>query len=323
MKTTLATLIAFLAVASLPQITSAQNTDATKVNTVQPKIMVIPFAKEGEDMRTILDKDFNKREGVARVKNGFDNHGFTTKDFVATLKQALDDRLFTTGTQSDVKSSIISLSGADIYVEVDINETTGPDGNTAKVLLSAYDAATASAYASITCDSRLSNISDYGMLVTRALTATAPGTNQNESVNVHSSFASTPAPLPCLDDFLGILQAKFTEIMAKGRPIKFDFTAAADAANNFDSKKPGNDQQLSDIIDDYMGKIAYKNNYHLQGTSPSRLFYDDVRISVYDDNGNNKSLSRVGQDLAKFLKTKGYNCSRSIKNGGIYITITD
>ena len=54
-----------------------------QVQTVQPKIMVIPYTKEGEDIRTILEADVNKRIAITKIKESFDSRGFTTVDFVA------------------------------------------------------------------------------------------------------------------------------------------------------------------------------------------------------------------------------------------------
>ena len=294
--------------------TYAQNITA-KVNVVQPKIMVIPYAKDGEDMRTILEKDFNKRQAVAKVKNGFDKRGFTTKDFVATLKQAIDDKQFAGMVQSDVKGAIVSLSGADIYVEVDINLVQTDQGNAARVLLSAYDAATASAYASVTCDSRQRYSNDNGMLIDVALQTPTNNVRRDESSGISSS-------IPCLEEFLDILQAKFTDIVNNGRPIKVDITIDAASARNFDSKiKTAGDKQLSDLIDDWMADNAYKNNFHSQGQTTSHLFYDEVRIPVQDANGRNYRLDLFARKLTEFLSGKGITAKRATKNGGIYITI--
>jgi len=80
-----------------------------QVIVVQPKIMVIPYTKEGEDLRTVLENDENKRIAIAKIKDGFDSRGFTTVDFVAKLKAAKDNNLFTSDNQSDMKSQIIQM----------------------------------------------------------------------------------------------------------------------------------------------------------------------------------------------------------------------
>lgn len=48
---------------------------------VQPKIMVIPYTKEGEDIRTILENDENKRIALTKIKEAFDERGISTIDF--------------------------------------------------------------------------------------------------------------------------------------------------------------------------------------------------------------------------------------------------
>ena len=56
----------------------AQDAVTSQVATVQPKIMVIPYTKEGEDIRTILEDDVNKRIILTKIKEAFDSRSFTT-----------------------------------------------------------------------------------------------------------------------------------------------------------------------------------------------------------------------------------------------------
>ena len=112
----------------------------TQVNTVQPKIMVIPYTKEGEDLRTILEEDINKRIAITKVKEAFDNRGFTTVDFVAKLKAAKDNQIFTSDNQTDIKTQIIEMSGCDVYVEVEIEPNMSSSGNSINLILQAFEA---------------------------------------------------------------------------------------------------------------------------------------------------------------------------------------
>ena len=89
---------------------------AQDVVTVQPKIMVIPYTKEGEDIRSILEQDVNKRVTLAKIKEAFDSRGFTTVDFTVRLKAVSQSTVFKEKNQSDLKAQLIELSGADIYV---------------------------------------------------------------------------------------------------------------------------------------------------------------------------------------------------------------
>ena len=114
----------------------------SQIQTVQPKIMVVPFTKEGEDVRWVLESDLNKRIAVTKIKEGFDNRGFTTVDFFGKLKSALDNQTLNSSTQTDLKSQVIQMSGADIYVVAEVNliQTTG--GNGVTLILTAYEIST-------------------------------------------------------------------------------------------------------------------------------------------------------------------------------------
>ena len=90
--------------------------DKNKVTTVQPKIIVIPFTKEKEDIRTILETDVNRRIAITKVKEAFDNRGFTTVDFIGKLKAANDNNVFTSASQTDLKTQLIEYSGRNIGV---------------------------------------------------------------------------------------------------------------------------------------------------------------------------------------------------------------
>jgi len=70
--------------------------------------MVIPYTKEGEDIRTILEADVNKRIILTKIKEAFDSRGFTTIDFTAKLKAAIDNSIFTSDNQTDLKAQIMA-----------------------------------------------------------------------------------------------------------------------------------------------------------------------------------------------------------------------
>lgn len=82
--------------------------------------MVIPYTKEGEDIRTVLEKDANKRIVLTKIKEAFDERGVSTIDFVAKLKAIESGEIFNMENKGDIKSQIIDMSGADIYVEAEI-----------------------------------------------------------------------------------------------------------------------------------------------------------------------------------------------------------
>lgn len=290
--------------------TAAQNTE-TKVNTVQPSIIVIPFTKEGEDIRTVLEKDFNRRVAISKVKEGFDNRGFTTFDFSAKLKAALDDKLFTSESQLDMKSALVEMSGADIYVEVEVPPMIeSPSGNAARIILQAFDASTAASLSNKTCESPKFNTTDYGALITRAISKSASSAEPGKQLS------------PCLEDFLNVMQIKFNDIVENGRGVKVNFSLAQGSKYKFSTEIKPDGLPFSDVLEAWMGDNAVKNNYHIQGSTDVKVFFDEVRIPLKDEKGKNYNPNKFALKIYQFLKTKNINSSKQIKNGIIYITIS-
>lgn len=265
-----------------------------KINTIQPVIMVIPRVSQGEDIRTVLDNSFNKRLSVKKVNEAFDNRGFTTKSFEATLKNALLNKVFTSESQSDMKSTIIEMSGADIYVEVDIAPmTSGGGGNQVTLLLEASDCATGASYSNKTCVSGIFNVTDTSALISRAVDK-------------------------CKEEFLNTLQAKFTDIVQNGRTVNVSFKPGENSSWTFDQEL--GDTPLSFIIEDWVAENSANNNYHDQGSGNLILLYE-IRIPLKDDRGKNYTPKKFSQKIYTWLKSKGIQSGIETRGGTIYVTI--
>jgi hypothetical protein len=163
---------------------AATNSDR-QVVTVQPKIMVIPYTKEGEDLRTILEEDENKRIAIVKIKEGFDDRGFTTVDFVAKLKAAKDNNIFTSDNQTDIKTQIIEMSGADVYVQAEVIAEKAQSGNSVKLILTAYEISTGNSLSNKVGESGRFYTDDFNKLASKAVES-------------------------CIEDFLNVMQTKFT-----------------------------------------------------------------------------------------------------------------
>lgn len=105
----------------------------------RPKIMVIPYTSEGEDIRNVLENDVNKRIALTKIKEAFDQRGYTTVDFFAKVKALSKAMALGNTQQQDVKTMIVQQSGADVYVEAEIDLLQSPTGNASKVILSGYN----------------------------------------------------------------------------------------------------------------------------------------------------------------------------------------
>ena len=70
------------AVCVLLHMAQSIESQVTPLPTARPKIMVIPYTTQGEDIRTVLENDVNKRIALTKIKEAFDQRGYTTVDFL-------------------------------------------------------------------------------------------------------------------------------------------------------------------------------------------------------------------------------------------------
>lgn len=270
---------------------------------VQPKIMVIPYTSEGEDIRTILEADENKRIILTKIKEAFDSRGYTTVDFIAKLKAAETEGVMSMDNRADIKSQIIDMSGADIYVEAEMTcqqkTVVGqkhPESRI-KIILTAYDISTGSSLSNKIGESGTFYTNDISKLAMRAIDA-------------------------CADGFLNTMQSKFSEMAENGRSIMLYIGFEETSSYSMESEVGSQGLLLSDEIELWVDSHAYNNYYHIQGVTPEKMIFDDIRLPLVDEiTGNNYTASRFGMELFKFFRSLGVPVSRSAKGNTLYFTI--
>lgn len=285
-----------------------------EVKQIQPTLMVIPYTKQGQDLRTMLDSSITTRVAILKTQEAFDNRGFTTIDFTAKLNATKVDATFKGLNQSDLKSKLIESSGADIYVEVEAEEQRGSGGkNSVRLNIKGYDAFTGRLLGSKTVSSHTMRTEKFDKLVEQALKKTEmDGDNQTKRL--------------VLEEFLGVMQGKFDEMIENGRVVKIIFALDANAEMTYDDEVGEDGDFLRDVIDDWIDENAYKGNYHSQGVSGLELIYDEVRIPLRDDRGRNLTTNKYAREVRKFCrKIKDPDGNRldavdAVRGGTIYIT---
>ena len=288
----------------------AQDTNK-EVRQIQPRIIVIPYAKKDQDLRTVLESDISLRVALSKVKEGFDKRGFSTIDFVGVTKAAELDGVFTSNAPADVKTAIIEASKADIYVEVEAYNEQNAAGYSARIILKAYDAFTGQGFGDKTGISPVINFDKFDLLVEKAL-GKQDGTTK----------------ISLIDDFLNVMQEKFTDIVENGRTVKVTFLLDENAAFDFDSETTDGDY-LSDAVTDWIADNSYKNNYNEGGANELRLIFDQVRIPLRDENDKNYTPSSFARDIRNGIRKikladapdTPISVERDYRGGTIYITL--
>lgn len=277
---------------------------------MQPMIMVIPFAKEGENIRTVLEDDIVRRVVVTKVQEGFDTRGFTTVDFLAKLKAAELDGIITSNDQSDIKSQLAEYSGADIYTEVEAYYEESPDGkNAVRIILKGFDAFTGQALGSKTGSSPKFITADFSKLAEKAL--------ERREGNVQVDM---------IEEFLNVMQSNFIEINEIGRAIKVMFVLDQNAEYDFDAET-ADGSILEYKIEDWIDENAYLNNYSPAKTIGPRILFDQVRIPLREE-GRNYTPNKFGRELRRaFSNVKltefpdaKLNLAVEVRGGTLYVT---
>lgn len=264
-------------------------------NTNLPKIMVIPFTKDGEDLRTILDNDINTRIAIAKVKEGFDSRGFTTIDFIGKLKSAKDNQVFTMDNQTDIKAKILELSGSDIYIVAETSTKSDETGSSATIIINGYETSTGNSVANKVSNSGKFQTNDIEKLVSRAVEKS-------------------------MDEFTFMVSDKFNQITKNGRSVLIDFGFSENAVINMTTEIDKTGLALSDLLEDWISKNSFNGSYHIQGTTNQKMIFDEVKIPLKDKNSNTYTSTKFALDIFKYLKSLNLDVSKEIKGGTIYIT---
>lgn len=264
---------------------------------VQPKIMVVPFVKEGEDIRTVLEEDADKRIVLTKVKEAFDSRGFTTVDFLGKLKSGSVQAGMSDEQQSDLKSMIIASSGADIYVDTEMVINRSASGNAVKVIITAYDISTGGSLSNKVGDSGKFYTDDFGRLGSKAIES-------------------------CADDFLNVMQTKFNDMVQNGKSLNMTIGFEEGSQYNMNSEIGDEGFTLADLIEIWLEENAFQGNFHIQGTSATKMIVDDVRIPLKDSKGNNFTVAAFGREFLKFARKYGLNITRNLVNNSLIITIS-
>lgn len=265
-------------------------------STIQPTIMVIPYVKENEDLRTVLEKDENKRIALTKIKEAFDSRGVSTIDFIAKLKAIETENIINIDNKTDLKSQIIDMSGADIYVEAEIVIRDNMGESDVKMIVTAYDSATGESLANVIGSSGTYRTSDYAKLAMKAISN-------------------------CADDFLSVIQQKFTTITENGRSIMLTIGFNSDSEYSMDTEIGESGFLLQDEIELFLAENAYKGYYHIQGSSTNKMIVDIVKIPLVDDNGDAYTIGKFSMKLLLFFKSLNIPINRSTNGNTIYITI--
>ncbi|WP_282774302.1 DUF6175 family protein [Phaeodactylibacter xiamenensis] len=275
----------------------AESLTAQEQPTIQPTIMVIPFAKEGNSTRKAYEYSELNRIAITKVKEAFDQRGVNTIDFRAKLKQLQNAEALTEDQEMTLKDEVIKMSGADIYVEIEANKDRTNTGNSVTCILTAYDAFSGESLANKVSSSPKFNTENFEKLTQKAIEAE-------------------------VDNLLNTIQEKFNDMVENGRTITMEVGIEIGTDFNLDTEVDDSGYYLSELIEEWVAENAHKHYFHIQGQSETKMIFDIIKVPLKDDMGRNYRISTFAADFRRHFREKGIKADRTITGSAITVTLS-
>lgn len=249
-------LVFFLLAFCLHTSTNAQNSE------VLPSIMVVPRVKANQDIRKLVDESPTIRVGMASIKDGFDQFGYTTKDFETVLKRAMTDPKVWEYSREDFKKKLFRTISTDIIAEIDIVYIKSNSGNAVRAILEANEVSTSNSLASKICESNKFYTNDIASLTLNAM---------NQTGNGESS---------CFDDFMKEIILKWNKQYEGGKIVVIDFSFDKNSKLTMDSKLASKDnERLKFLIEDWLNDTSYNNYVKISQVTESNIYVEEYKHS--------------------------------------------
>lgn len=270
----------------------------------KPTLMVVPadnwcannkFMDKFNDQGTVVDVPNYKRalqnssecyNVITKINVLMSDKGFPLKDLSSVLKSMGTNSAMDAVTVSKAGSGLAESpldiikknSNADIVIELNwqIN-TTGPKRSVT------YSLAAKDAYT----DKQIAGVQGTG---TPSFSAELP-------------VLLEEAVVANMDNFCAQLQNHFDDMMKNGREVSMEIKVI-DNGSGLDLTKKFGDDELTDIIDDWVSDNTVSHRYSLSSGSENYLKFEQVRIPLYQADGRPNDTRRWARELSKILVSK-------------------
>lgn len=123
------------------------------------------------------------------------------------------------------------------------------------------------------------------------------------------------AVLSNMDEFCTQLMTYFEDINENGREVAVD-VRVFDNGSGLDLESEFNDMELSEIIDDWMSDNTVNHVFNKSDASENFIQYEQVRIPLYKENGNQMDTESFVRGLRTYLR-KHYQIESKVMARGL------
>lgn len=144
--------------------------------------------------------------------------------------------------------------------------------------------------------------------------AGAQGTGA-QSFSVEIPVLLEEAVMAHMDNFCDQLQRHFDDLLENGREVTINLRTFG--SSNVDFETIFGDEELLDIIDNWMADNTIQGRYSLTDSSYDYMKFEQVRIPVYTEQGQAMDTNRFARNLRSFLSRAPYNIPCRVENQGL------
>ena len=271
-------------------------------NMVLPTIIVVPFKTPGyNSYAEILQNDYDRRIAVNEVQKGFEEKNITTIDLLAKINAAQRVSQFdkNTGAGQSSDRALLQQSGADIYVEVDIEKKfIEQSGSRVNLTLKAYETASGS------------------------IIASQPATTNRSYKTVATDVLCSYAVKDNIDEFLKQILKNFAP--SKGTRVSLSVAIDGGATRTLNDPAGSKGYSLKNVIIQWVRRNAYEGKYQSPNIVDEFMTFDYVVIPPVDADGLKMDAAQFSFLLEEYLKeSENIPCSVRLDGNKIMVTIFD
>lgn len=262
-----------------------------------PTIMVVPYKRNTNmSYATILSTDFDLRMAVSAVDNGFKQLHVNTISIETRADMAQRSLDWEANNADSNDRQLLSNSGADVYVIVDIKKDISSLGSRVSLIMSARETSTG-----------------------RTLASRSGWTNRFKTTELDRLCAY--ATQDVLAGFLQDISVEFAKKLTKGNTIALRVGLSGTSINTLNDRVGDSNVSIASLIRNWVRKNSQGGRYHIQGSVAESLIFDTIQIPTRDADGLLLDASTYADNLAFFLEEQGISCEIRIDGNTIYVTI--
>ena len=302
------TKIALIAI-SLPLFAFSQAKKPTLMilpsdNWCEQRLFMTTFDNQGTKQKVpnykqAFQEDTEIGQVISKIGSLMIDRGFPLKDVEQELKaiearSAEDNMTSSTASGSSISESPLdklkNKAKADIVIQIWWKVNRTDQGKSVSFVLEAFDAYTSKRIAASTGNGSPNATDIVPVLLQNAIVAN-------------------------IDPFVAQLQAHFDDMFNNGREILLTVKKWNSWDKNLETEIDG--EELNDHINAWLQKNTFKGRFNMSDATENIARFDQVRIPLYDANGNAIDARQFAKGLQKYLKAAPFTIDAKLMTRGL------